>query len=328
MTPPLEAAALVPPLESSPVTPPTLLTPPSNVGVNSPQLSPGVGDLPSQPPTKQLECTQAHLLSLEDEIRQFEEKYAALVASVRNAFKTGGISFEKVQICLLTLPVTLKHYANELKSDASHLANASSIDELFFILSPHWDFLNPCLLAYLAHKFSDEQAKKSVDKYLGELTEFRKRTKISNFIDKWTGILPPDTQKFVMKLGDDWRDQSLQQLEEFRIEVSRKCCFKNYVMPLKGIEVSSVDAVFSLPESVDIHNLELESLQEFFQEHQVLRILLNGVCILNLQHQQVCHFCLFTLHLCVPFSSKEEEHCLIGMLDSKILIFKSRNNYC
>ena len=132
------------------------------------------------------------------------------------------------------------------------------------------------------HRFSH-----SVDEYLAKLKEFRMQTKINNFIDKWTGTLLPDTQEIVMELGDNWKEKSLEQLEEFRIEVSRKRCFEDYVMPLKRIKLSSVDAVFSLPESVDIDSLELESLRKFFQEHHVLRILLNGVCILNVQLQQV-----------------------------------------
>ena len=241
------------------------------MAVSSPQPSPTVGELPSQSPTQQLNGVQAHPLSLEEEIKQFEEKYADLVVSVRNAF---GVSFEKVQNRLLQLPVSLKQYARLLQSEASRLARASSIDELFFTLSPHWDFLNPSLLAYLARRFGDDQTVRSVDEYLSELKEFRMRTKINNFIDMWTGILPPDTQEIVMELGDNWKEQSLEQLEEFRIEVSRKRCFEDYVMPLKRIKVSCVDAIFSLPQSVDIHSLELESLQEFFREHQVLRILL------------------------------------------------------
>ena len=254
------------------------------MAVSSPQPSPTVGELPSQSPTQQLNGVQARL---EEEIKQFEEKYADLVVSVRNAFKRGGVSFEKVQNRLLQLPVSLKQYARLLQIEASRLARASSIDELFFILSPHWDFLNPSLLAYLARRFGDDQTIRSVDEYLSELKEFRMRTKINNFIDMWTGILPPDTQEIVMELGDNWKEQSLEQLEEFRIEVSRKRCFEDYVMPLKRIKVSCVDAIFSLPQSVDIRSLELESLQEFFREHQVLRILLNGACIFNLQLQQV-----------------------------------------
>ena len=182
----------------------------------------------------------------------------------------------------------MKHYAKLLQSEASRLAQASSIDELFFILSPHWDFLNPSLLAHLAYRFGDDQTIRSVEEYLGELREFRMRTKVDNFIDMWTGELPPDTQEIVMKLGDNWREQSLEQLEELRIEVSRKHCFEDYVMPLKRIKVSSVDAIFSLPESVEIHSLELESLRQFFLEHQILRILLNGTCIFDLQLHQVC----------------------------------------
>jgi len=172
----------------------------------------------------------------------------------------------------------LKHCAKLLQSEALRLAQASSIDELFFILSPHWDFLNPSLLAHLAYRFGDEQTIRPVEEYLGELREFRMRTKVDNFIDMWTGELPPDTQEIVMKLGDNWREKSLEQLEELRIEVSRKRCFEDYVMPLKRIKVSSVDAIFSLPGSVDIHSLELESLREVFQKHHVLRILVNGVC--------------------------------------------------
>jgi len=213
------------------------------------------------------------------------------VVSVRNAFKRGGVSFENVQDSLLQLPVSMKQYAKLLQSEAARLCQASSINELFFILSPHCDFLNPSLLAHLAYRFGDEQTIRLVEEYLGELTEFRKRTKIGDFIDKWTGTCLLDTQELVIEFGDNWREKSVEQLEEFRIKVLRKCYLEDYMLPLKRIKSSSVDAVFSLPESVDIDSLELESLRKFFQEHHVLRILLNGVCILNVQLQQV-YFCL------------------------------------
>ena len=295
ITPPLEAASLAPPS----LTPPTPFTPPTSVGTNSPQLLPSVEELSSQSPTNQLEGqAQTQSLSLEEEIKQFEEKYSDLVVYVRDAFKAGRVTLIMVQNCLLQLPVSLKlQCAKFLQNQASQIVGASSIDELFFILSPHWDFLNPSLLAHLAHKFGDDQVKKSVDTYLAELKEFRMRTKINDFIDKWTGTDLPDTQDFVMELEDNWGEQSLEQLEKLRIKFSRKRCFEDFVMPLKKIKVSSVDAVFSLPKSVECHTFDLESYREFFQEHQVLRILLRGVCILNLQLQQVCPFCLCAMRL-------------------------------
>ena len=287
LTPSLEAALPTPP----PHTLPSSLTQPSGMGPNSPELSPGVKELPSQTPTNCLEGTQAQQCSLKEEIEQFEKKYEDLVDYVLSAFKAGKVSTKRVLKCLRQLPVSLKlQFGEFLRSQAGHLCRASSIDELFFILSPHWDFLNPSLLAHLANRFVDEQTMRSVDKYLGELREFRMRTKINTFIDMWTGILPPDTQEIVMELGDNWREQSLEQLEELRIEVSRKRCFEDYVMPLKRIKVSSVDAIFSLPASVDVHSLEVESLREFFQEYHVLRILHNGACIFNLHLEQVYPF--------------------------------------
>ena len=277
---------LTPPLEAAPH---TSLTPPSSVGASSPQFSPSVGDLPSPPPTNQLKGAQAQPFGLKEEIEQFEKKYADLVVSVRNAFKRGGFSFEEVQDRLLQLPVSLRQYAKLLQSEAAQLFQASSINELFFKLSLHWDFLNPGLLAHLAYSCGDDQTIKSVDEYLGELREFRMRTKIGVFIDKWIGKSPPNTQEIVMELGDNWREKSLEQLDQLQTELSRMHWF------FKGITSSSVDAVFSLPESVDIDSLELESLREFFQEHQVLRILLNRVCILDLQPQQV-HLFLLSNH--------------------------------
>ena len=294
------------PLEAAPPTP---LPKPTSVAANSLEL-------PSQAPTNHLEGTQAQPLSLKEEIDQFEEKYEDLVDCVLSAFKAGTVSIKRVLKCLRQLPVSLKLQCGEfLRSQAGHLCRASSIDELFFILSPHWDFLNPSLLAHLAYRFGDEHTIRSVDEYLGELREFRMRTKINNFIDIWTGILPSDTQEIVMELGENWREKSLEQLVEVLMEVSRKRWFGGYVMRLKGIQQSSVDVVLSLPESVDIHSLELESLREFFQEHQVLRILLNGVCVFNLQLQQVYHFGLCT-HPNNSLSLRRKRHYWNDLSDS------------
>ena len=254
LTPPLEAALPTPP----PHTPHSSLTQPSGMGANSLELSPGVGEQLSQAPTNYLEGTEAQPYSLKEEIEQFEEKYEDLVDSILSAFKAGKVSIKRVLKCLRQLPVSLKLQCSEfLRSQAGRLCRASSIDELFFMLSPHWDFLNPSLLAYLAHRFGDEQTIRSVDEYLGELKEFRMRTKINSFIDMWTGVLPPDTQEIVMELGDNWREQNLQQLEELLIQVSRRRWFGDYVMRFRGIKESSVDVVLSLPVSVDIHSLEL-----------------------------------------------------------------------
>ena len=120
-----------------------------------------------------------------------------------------------------------------------------------------------------------------------------------------------------MELEEEvWRKRTLEQLEQIRIGLSRKRSLEDSVLPwpVKSIRVSSVDAVFSLPKSIDGHSLHLNEVREFFLAHQVLRVLLNGVCIL-----QVCTFISNTTimllhepHYCV-FSPTDLYHLLTSL---------------
>ena len=284
------------------------------MGAGSPQPFPSVEELPSQPltpasyqqpsqtsiyqhpsqPPTNLESAQVKPLSIEEEIDEFEVKYAKLVHSVLVSFQQGSVSFRAIQACLMALPISLKHqWVDLLGSQARQLSQASNIGELFFILStsPHWNFYNPYLLSHLVEQFGDEQMKQQKDKYLEELREFRMRTKVNDFIGKWTGASQPSTQELVLELEEEvWKKRTLEQLEQVRIGLSRKRSLEDSVLPwpAKSIRESSLDAVFSLPKSIDGHNLHLEDLREFFLAHQVLRVLLNGACILDLR---VCTFC-------------------------------------
>jgi len=60
------------------------------MGADLPQPSPSAENLSSQHPTYQIEGAQAQpLIGLEEEIRQFEEKYANLVVSVLRVWGLG-----------------------------------------------------------------------------------------------------------------------------------------------------------------------------------------------------------------------------------------------
>ena len=99
-------------------------------------------------------------LSIEEEIKEFEEKYARLVQCVLVAFQQGSVSFSDIQASLMALPTYLKpQFGNLLQSKACQLSEASSICELFFILSgsPYWDFYKPYLLSHLVEEFGNRQ---------------------------------------------------------------------------------------------------------------------------------------------------------------------------
>ena len=222
------------------------------------------------------------LTQLQKEIKDLEEKYGVLTDNVLSALKKEHVSLDRIKSYLRQLPVSLKQQCHKfLQSQRLCLINAANIDELFWILSDYWDFINPSLLVDLAHKFGDDQTKASVDMYMKELKEFRMRTKLKDFINQWTGQPRPDFHEIVLEFKDDWREYTLEQLEEFRNAFLCKQWLEHYAMPLRGIKEACVAAVFSLPMAVD--SQDLENLCDFFQEHQILRVFLSGTCIINIQ---------------------------------------------
>ena len=233
-------------------------------------------------------CQHSALTELHEEIKDLEEKYGVLTDDVLSALKSQHVSLDRIKSYLRQLPVSLKQQCHKfLQSQGSCLINAKNIDELFWILSGYWDFINPSLLVHLTHKFGDEQTKASVDMYMKKLKEFRMRTRLKDFINQWTGQPRPDFHEIVLEFKDDWSEYTLEQLEEFRNAFLCKQWLERYAMPFGGIKEACVAAVFSLPKAID--SQDLENLHDFFQEHQILKVFLNGICIVNIQ--VYCIFC-------------------------------------
>ena len=203
---------------------------------------------------------------------------------------------------LMQLPVSLKLPCREFfLNQASSLAGASSVKDLFWILSMYWDFMNPSLLAHLAHSFGDDRIRELVDKYMEELRGFRRQTKVKDFINLWTGQPIPDYHKIAVELNDDW---NLEQLEEFRIKLAHKRWLEGYVLRFDGTKDACVAAIFSLPKAIESHTLGLENLRGFFQENQIMKVFLNEVCIIDMQVCTVfskgyCHTCVYVKHWCL-----------------------------
>ena len=231
---------------------------------------------PEELSSQLLECSQPQSLTIKKEIDELKKKYETLTSDVLNAFKRGKLSVEDIMQHIRQLPDPLKQQCRKFILDqASSLSRASSIEEIFLILSFYWDFLNPGLLVHLTDRF--DQAKTLVDKYMKDLRGFQKRTKLKDLINVLTSPARPNSDQIVMVLKDKWKERSLEDFEEFRDKMSLK---QRLMMRFDGIIEGCRAAIFTTPKAVD---LELENLHEFFQEHQILRVFLNGACIVNLQ---------------------------------------------
>ena len=183
------------------------------------------------------------------------------------------------------LPINLKAQFSELvRSQAKALVEASSVDEIFMIISPYWNSLHPTLLEYLVKKLEDGELDTRMRQYMEKLREFRVCTKLGKFIDKWTGGIPPGFNEFVLKLGEEWREKTIEDLEQFRISLSRQRCFDGHMAYVKKASTGCIALVFALPQCCFPLKLEKDSL-DFLKENHVLQVLVDSICVFNLEEK-------------------------------------------
>ena len=225
--------------------------------------------------------------NLYDEIHELEKKFENLEDEVEDSLTKAGTDLSRVKNRIIRLPVSLKHSHWDLLDPQStkDIQSTKNIGELFTLLhNRHWDFLNCEVLCHIVDRFGDVEIKQSTEKYLDELRRFRTKTKLRDLI-RWTGTryanYLPVEKHLVLKMGEEWRDRTLEDLEQFRIELSRRSFINSYAMQFRKGEPGCIAVTFALPTSVDITALCLQKLVDFFQQHNVLRIMADGSCILD-----------------------------------------------
>ena len=247
----------------------------------SPRLSP-------TPPLSSTTPATEHFLpestSLEEEIEQLDEEYTEIESLVLETIKQRNIPHKTMLKWIQVLPMTLKSQFSELlQRNAKPLCNASSVDELFMIVSPYWNSLHPTLLAHLIKKLADEKLRSRMKKYMDDLCKFRIRTQLGDFIEKWAGGVPPGFDEFVLELGEEWRERTVEDLEQFRIHLSRQQSIGGHMTYMKKVMPGSIFVELALPQCCFPLTFNKDT-QKFLREEDVLGVYVGGLCILDL-HQ-------------------------------------------
>ena len=237
--------------------------------------------------------------NLLDEIHELERQYDDLVDEVEQRLTTAGTDLSVIKKRIIRLPVSMKYSHWELLQPEATTAieSTTSIRGLFTLLhNHHWDFLNCELLCHIVDRFGDRKNKESKEKYLDELRRFRTKTKLKALIP-WTGtryakILPVE-KELVLIMGEEWRERTLEDLEQFRIELSHRCLVHSYAVQIRKGEPGSIAVTFAVPISVEIAALCLQDLLEFLKQHDVLRIMADGSCILDTTIPKVVHVYIY-----------------------------------
>lgn len=227
--------------------------------------------------------------SLEEEIMQLDEEYNEIESLVLETIKEHNISHKTMLKWFQVLPLTLKEpFSQMLLTQARELSRASNVDELFMILCRYWNSQHPTLLEYLIRKLNDENLNVKMKHYMEHLRNFRLHTTLGNFIDKWMRGTPPGFNEYVLKLGEGWRDKTLEDFNQFVIGLSRQKSFERQFVYLSNVTTGCLAVVIAVPQSCSPLKPDSELLH-YLQENMVLSVLTGGECILNLEANKGSH---------------------------------------
>ena len=248
-------------------------------------VPPSSGHPPNNPNSSPIHTIGEPSCGVEVQIEQLDQQYIQIESCVLEAIKRHKVSLDTVLKWIRFPPAKLRtQFAELLRQQAKVVSSSTSLDELFSILSSYWNLFHPALLEYLINKLGDQDLKKRMDHYLEDLYHFRIQTTVGEFLDRWVGGTPPYYSDIVFELGKEWRERTLEELEQFRTQMSRLLSFGGGQMSfLKSMKSSSILVVISLPEHLFPVNFRQHTLHEFLRDTQVLKVLVEGECVLDLE---------------------------------------------
>ena len=225
--------------------------------------------------------------SLEEEIKQLDKEYTKIERLFLSMIRLRDNFHETMLDWLRVPPVDIKSQFSEcLQENEEALRNASSVDQLHKILSPYWDPLHPTLLEYLIEELADDNLNAKINGYMERLRNFRHHTKLGNFIDKWMRGSPPGFKEYIMEVGDEWRDKTLEEFNQFIVGLSRQKCIGRHIAYITKVTTCCIAVVIAFPQCCFPLKPDDELLQ-YLRKNMVRRISAGDECILNLEANEI-----------------------------------------
>ena len=241
--------------------------------------------IPNAPPTSGMQTVGEPSNGLSVVIEQLDEECVEIEQLLFETIKQRKVPLTDVLNWIRYLPMTLKaQFDSLIQAQAKTLNRVSSVDELSYILTQYWNAFHPALLEYLVKKLRDEVLKARMDRFMTELQRFRIQTTLGDFLDKWVGEIPPGYQEYILELGERWRERTVEDFEKFQIRLSRSQIVGGGRMSfMKTAKSSSILVILALPKHLFPLNLRQKDVHVFLRDEDVLRVMVDGQCVLDLE---------------------------------------------
>ena len=224
---------------------------------------------------------------LQERIVTLQEDFEELVDSIEESFIENSVSLINIQRSIKHIPVSLKRDLGDyFRNETSDILKADSIRSLFIILSYYWDYLNTGLLEFLVKKFGSDKDNQLLGAYLKKLGQFRCSVKLGEYVQSkhlFVDVSACHYKKIIATMGPGWEENTLQDAENFKIELAEEC----FVQPLLArihANRSSVALIFYLPPWFEVR---MDQLEQFFRTKNIHKVHLDDVCFFDWTCTQV-----------------------------------------
>ena len=183
-----------------------------------------------------------------------QRKFASLLTLACQKLKT--VSIVDLRVFITQLCADQKENIPLFDEHMSEIINHSTLEELFIFLSRigAWDFLNFHILACIAQEYDED--KKLVDKvrkYESEVNEFKKQTKLRDFLRVWPGRTHykslPGRVPLTTKRNIQWDEYTLANLAEDEEYLASQFRLHQFIFHFSNAEPGSVTLMWLIPAS-------------------------------------------------------------------------------
>ena len=221
-----------------------------------------------------------------DEILAIKNKAAMLRTKFRCVLIHTKICFmdkeEESRKFLRDFKVTLTSLPHEKKEE---IKKANSVDEIFDILEPYWNYVDYDLLEFIIEEFGTSDLQEEMRKYIAELEQYEKKTTVHDLSVASQGkiVVPAHYRKLAVKLDKDPKMFTLHDVRQFKKSVQDESSLKEYAVLLEGVSCSSVEIILAFPPEAYAKLSEIISAFQFRKEHEVVSVVFSedGLVVLS-----------------------------------------------
>ena len=182
-----------------------------------------------------------------------------------------------------TLPVSDRaQHRSFIEKELKDIPPPVTFEKIWTRLSLYWDFLNYGLLEHVINKLGSEDLKYQMQDYVDELSAFKGKTRLCDFINNWpcrdNRLQEKGLRKIVVKIDLEWTQCTLQDVESFKTALIQKFFLPEFDLILQNAEKGCVCVTWltSLSTATLLKQNLPSNEMEFFKPHGIERVTIAG----------------------------------------------------